>query len=153
MSGYDYSQPNHYFVTICVKDFKPVFGKVKDSEMVLNEIGRIVQNQWLWLQEQYNYIILHEFVCMPEHFHGIIEIANIDQEGNGRDRSLLKIKSLSELIGAFKTTSSKKIHQSGLINFKWQKSFYDRIIETDEELENIRWYIKSNPEHYNVKDY
>ena len=64
---------------------------------------------------------------------------------NGRDRSLLKIKPLSQLIGAFKTTSSKLIHISGLNYFQWQKSFYDHIIKEENELQNIREYIKNNP--------
>jgi len=37
--------------------------------------------------------------------------------GNGRDHSLQKIKSLSELVGAFKTTSSKHIRQLCLPEF------------------------------------
>jgi len=72
-------------------------------------------------------------------FHGIIII----------DASLktsdVKTKSLSELIGAFKTTSSKLIHQAELKTFHWQKSFYDRIIRNEIELFKIRQYIQNNP--------
>lgn len=55
-------------------------------------------------------------------------INNGTSQGTSRDLSLqpqtqTKIKSLSELIGVFKTTSSKAIHQTGLIDFKWQRSF------------------------------
>ena len=56
-----------------------------------------------------------------------------------------KIKSLSELIGAFKTKSSKEIHIAGAIKFKWQRSFYDRIIRNEDELIKIRKYIRENP--------
>ncbi|HCC23861.1 TPA: hypothetical protein DF272_06835, partial [Candidatus Falkowbacteria bacterium] len=56
-----------------------------------------------------------------------------------------KIKSLSELVGAFKTTSSKSIHQMGLENFRWHRSFYDHIIRDEESLGNIRQYIRNNP--------
>ena len=71
--------------------------------------------------------------------------------GNGRDRSLQgasippKVKSLSSLIGAFKTTSSKMIHHMGLNEFKWQKSFHDHIIRNNRSLEKIRGYIMHNP--------
>ena len=69
--------------------------------------------------------------------------------GNGRDRSLhTKIKTLSELIGAFKTTSSKRIHQAGLLKFRWQKSFYDHIIRNEINLNRIREYIINNPSQW-----
>ncbi len=56
-----------------------------------------------------------------------------------------KIKSLSELIGAFKTTSSKLIRNRGLNNFSWQRSFYDHIIRNEKSLDEIRYYIRYNP--------
>ncbi|WP_281228350.1 transposase [Flavobacterium aquiphilum] len=43
----------------------------------------------------------------------------------------IKIKSLSSLMGAFKTTSSKMIHQVGFADFAWQRSFHDHIIRNE----------------------
>lgn len=111
------------------------------------------------MAEQYVYIYLEDFVVMPNHFHGIIKIinprdfvarVNCMDVGIGRDLSLpsMKIKSLSELIGAFKTTSSKLIHQAGAKRFKWQRSFYDAIIWNLEKLYQVKWYIKQNPERW-----
>lgn len=77
---------------------------------------------------------------MPNHFHGLIYIDNV---GNGRDRSLQQ-KWLSSLMGAFKTVSSKKIHEAWLDSFKWQKSFYDHIIRNEEDLQNHQQYIEFN---------
>ena len=107
--------------------------------MMLNAYGQIVGQQWTWLQKQYKYVELDEYVIMPNHMHGIVVIdcsVQINKQ---------KIKSLSELIGAFKTTSSKLIHQVGLNKFEWQKSFYDHIIRNEISLFNIRKYIKNNP--------
>jgi hypothetical protein len=56
-----------------------------------------------------------------------------------------EIKPLPELIGAFKTVSSKKIHQIGNTNFKWQKSYYDHIIRKEQAYINIGNYIINNP--------
>jgi REP element-mobilizing transposase RayT len=119
-------------------------GEIKKGKMALNKFGESVQKQWRWLGEQYVYVILYEFVVMPNHMHGILIINNV---GNGRDRSL-QIKSLSSLIGAFKTTSSKLIHQNGLSEFKWQKSFYDHIIRNHKALRNMREYIRDNPANW-----
>ena len=90
-------------------------------------------------------------MIMPNHFHGIIII---ERARSDRSRpvvvlqpagSIDKTKSLSQLIGAFKTTSSILIHQAGLGDFAWQRSFYDRIIRTEEEFINISEYIQNNP--------
>jgi putative transposase len=116
--------------------------------MVLNDYGMIAEEQWYWLSEQYPYVVLHEFVVMPNHIHGIIEINrnNIPVTvGTGRDLSLPRIKSLSQLMGAFKTTVSKQIHLLGFIEFAWQRSFHDHIIRDDKSFERISCYIKDNP--------
>lgn len=56
-----------------------------------------------------------------------------------------KIKSLSELIGAFKSKASKEIRENGMKEFSWHRSFHDRIIRNAWEFENIRNYIIENP--------
>jgi putative transposase len=157
LRGYDYSKNNLYFVTICVQDRICCFGDIivgtgRDPfvhdpfacdpsvrKIVLNEYGKIVENQWLWLGEQYPYVVLHAFVVMPNHIHGIIEI------DRSRIKSPSKIKLLSELMGAYKTNVSKQIHMIGFIEFKWQRSFYEHIIRDYKSFESISDYIKNNP--------
>ena len=63
----------------------------------------------------------------------------------GNNSPKIKIKPIPELIGAFKTTSSKLIHKAGLKQFKWHKSYYDHIIRDEIALYNIRKYIIENP--------
>lgn len=109
---------------------------LSDAKMNLNEYGKIVDEQIIWLQEQYQYAEIHNYVIMPNHVHMIIEIDRnkllAGTEGPARELYVrdkeIKVKSLSSLIGAFKTTSSKKIHQFGFADFAWQRSFHDHII-------------------------
>ncbi|HMG15985.1 MAG TPA: hypothetical protein VK590_11095, partial [Saprospiraceae bacterium] len=124
VSGLDYSLNNIYFITSCLCNMLCHFGEIKSDvdlkdtikqTMILNEFGKIAQGQWFWLAEQYPYVRLHEFVVMPNHIHGIIEIdQNLVMKGI-QDRSKpfinivnqvssIKIKSISELMGAYKTT-------------------------------------------------
>ncbi|KKQ79320.1 MAG: hypothetical protein UT02_C0040G0008 [Parcubacteria group bacterium GW2011_GWC2_38_7] len=160
LPGHDYSATGLYFVTICIKNKFETFGELLNAEIVLNMNGKIVEKQWLWLEKQYPYVRLDEFVVMPDHFHGILSIEDI---GTCRSRSartdMVQLrtcksrltrtdarKSLSDLIGAFKTTSSKLIHkESGNNVFTWKRSFHDNIIKTTQELINIRKYIRDNP--------
>ncbi|MCK5122577.1 MAG: transposase [Candidatus Pacebacteria bacterium] len=157
LKDYDYSQDGYYFVTICVKNKTEYFGEIINGKMILNEYGEIAKKQWLWLTEQYNYVKLDEWIIMLNHLHGILiienGIKNIGTDrvvvGAGRDLPLRpqtqKIKPLSELIGAFKTTSSNLIHQNSLSEFQWQRNYYDRIIRNEKELDKIRKYIFENP--------
>ncbi len=163
LPNYDYSQPGAYFVTTCVKNRQCVFGNIHNGQMQLNEYGKIVQEQWEWLHQQYPYLQMDAFVVMPNHFHAILIIVgngrNHSQQydtvrnvvGNGRDRSLqCKIKPVPELMGAFKTRSSKFIHQLGFADFQWQKSYYDHIIRNEHSLNRIRQYIVDNPQKWEL---
>jgi len=140
--------------------------------MRLNSFGRIAEKQWHWLAHQYPYVALHAFVVMPNHIHGIMQInrsmiddsnnhANVRGVGTGRDLSLhhehhehdeqhhpIKIKSLSQLIGAYKTTTSKQIHLAGNTQFAWQRSFHDHIIKNNTAYWNIYDYIANNPKQW-----
>lgn len=159
MRGYDYSRDALYFVTSCVKHMRSCFGKISEGEMHLNAYGKIARRQWDWLAKQYSYVILHASIIMPNHMHGIIEI-NRDfmlekdriagsEVRAGRDQPVpenrVKIKSLSELMGAYKTTVSKQIHLSGFAEFAWHRSFYDHIIRNERAYHNISAYIRNNP--------
>ena len=82
---------------------------------------------------------------MPNHVHAILEI-----DSNLISDCEIKIKSLSELIGAYKTTSSKQIHLAGFTGFTWQRSFHDHIIRNGGSYERISNYIETNPEKWNT---
>lgn len=77
---------------------------------------------------------------MPNHLHILFEINKKDCD--------LKIKSVSSLIGAYKTIVSKEIHFLGDIDFSWQRSFHDHIVRSESSYENIYNYITNNPENW-----
>lgn len=140
--GYDYSQNNLYFITGNVKNFECCLGKIENKKMILNDFGIIVNNQIEWLEENYKYVVLHATVVMPNHFHFVLEI-NSHLVDSG-----IKIKSVSQLVGAFKTTSSKEIHILGFKYFAWHRSFHDHIIRDDLSYQRICDYIEANPEKW-----
>jgi putative transposase len=159
MVGFDYSQDAIYFITSCCKDRIHHFGEIINGKMKLNIYGEIAHNQMVWLETQYPYVELHNFVVMPNHIHVLFEInrnaipvgtgRNAIPVGTGRDLSLPKIKSISSLMGAYKTTSSKQIHQLGNNNFNWQRSFHDHIVRDAKRYDNIFNYINDNPARWN----
>ncbi len=129
------------------------FGNVVNDEMELNEYGQIAFDQFNWLAEQYPYIDIRIFRVMPNHVHAIIEInRDFHPVRTGRDLSVrdekIKIKSLSELMGAYKTTVSKNIHLAGYNNFAWHRSFHDHIIRDYDSYIRIYNYIQTNPQRW-----
>ena len=49
-------------------------GEVKEGKMKLNPIGEIIVQEWQATNKKRSNVKLHEYVIMPDHFHGIIEI-------------------------------------------------------------------------------
>jgi len=82
--GYDYSQPGAYFITIVTHNRQCSFGNIIDDEMMLNEFGVLVQNEWLKTGIIRPNINIDAFVVMPNHLHGIIIITDNDN-GHSRD--------------------------------------------------------------------
>ncbi len=78
LQGYDYSQAGLYFLTICTHNRVPLFGKIVDGVMVLNAAGEIVNEEWHKTGHIRHQIVLHEFVIMPNHIHGIIQLVGAD---------------------------------------------------------------------------
>lgn len=168
MKGFDYSSNNLYFVTNCVKNNLCCLGRVIivgtgrdlsvqasfseknhaeiECTVALNQNGLIVEERINWLMNQYEYVDIHNYIVMPNHFHLIIEIDRQKVAGKGT-----KIKSLSSLIGAMKTTSSKQIHELGFKDFAWHRSFHDHIIRNEKSYDTIFNYITNNPTNW-LKD-
>jgi REP element-mobilizing transposase RayT len=72
MQGYDYSQAGLYFVTICVQNRECLFGNVSDGEMILNDVGQMIEKWRVELSNKFSDIELDEYVIMPNHFHAIV---------------------------------------------------------------------------------
>lgn len=74
LKNYDYSSCGLYFVTICTQNRQNLFGEIIDGKMILNNAGKMIYDIWQELKKIFQNIQLHEFVIMPNHIHGIIEI-------------------------------------------------------------------------------
>ena len=146
----NYSRPGYYFIAIKCGHRDPGFGKIAHGEMILNHYGMIAGRCWRNIPGHFPDCAIDEFVVMPDHFHGIIELKKTARVGNRHACSLHSCRPYQRIpviIGAFKSASARLIHQSGYPEFKWQKSYYDRILRF-KELSCIRNYIRNNPSVY-----
>jgi REP element-mobilizing transposase RayT len=140
LKGYDYSQAGAYYITIVSKNRKCYFGKIENGEMLLNDFGKNVTNFWNAIPDHFSYVIIDEYVVMPNHVHGIIFLDDFDN-------TLIKRQPIGVIINQFKRICTIKIRESD-INFGWQSRFHDHIIRNEEELNRIRQYIIDNPKNW-----
>jgi REP element-mobilizing transposase RayT len=58
-------------------------------------------------------------------------------------------------MGYFKMNSAKAINaqRTSLGVHVWQRSYHDRIIRSDRELQAIRQYIRNNPKKWEEDEY
>jgi putative transposase len=73
---FDYSQAASYFVTICTHERKPILGSVLAGKVILTAAGEAVKATWIRLPDRFPSVVLHEFVVMPNHLHGILTITH-----------------------------------------------------------------------------
>ena len=173
LQKYDYSQDGFYFVTICVHDRLPLFGEIVDGEMLLNDAGRMVENEFLQLPDKYSHIVCHEYVVMPNHFHCIIGISDVNHvqsvgaplvgaqktdqylgQPQGIAPTVVHPK-LGDIVGAFKSVTTnayiRGVKQCGWPPFNirlWQRNYYEHIIRNQRSYEEISCYILDNPMHW-----
>jgi REP element-mobilizing transposase RayT len=74
LKGYDYTQAGAYFVTICAHRRACLFGNVRDGQMRLNALGRLIAREWRLSATLRTEITMDAFVVMPNHIHGIVWI-------------------------------------------------------------------------------
>ncbi len=74
LKNYDYSQAGGYFMTICTQDRGCLFGDIVDSEMRLNDLGRLVLAEWQRTADIRAEMKLDAFVVMPNHVHVVVFI-------------------------------------------------------------------------------
>ncbi|MDP2586322.1 MAG: hypothetical protein Q8P32_00920 [Candidatus Komeilibacteria bacterium] len=151
---HDYSQSGIYFVTICCYEKQHFFGEINDGRMLLSPIGQIAKQCWLDISQHFRNVILDEYVIMPNHVHGLIEIVNHNHNVGAQNFAPLRgsqnkfqvmPRSLGSIIRGYKIGVTKWCRQNNMEYFKWQRNYYERIIRDEMELFRVRKYIKNNP--------
>ena len=136
LDNYDYTSEGLYFLTICCKDFKLLFGNIEEDNMILNELGKQVWKCWNDIPNHYPQVVIHEFIVMPNHIHGILEINYGLGSNDFRAEDVPPLRStLGSIVKGFKIGVTKWAKSKGYNKPIWQRSFYDHIIRNS----NLAW--------------
>jgi putative transposase len=147
LQGYDYTQAGAYYITTVVHHREHLLGEIHQAEMRLTKFGQIVHYAWLDLPKHYPHLGLGAFCIMPNHFHGIILINDVEKVG-------LRRQPISEIMRAFKSFTARRINairRTPGIPF-WQRNYYEHIIRNEQDHALIRDYILSNPKNWEEDD-
>lgn len=158
LKGYNYSQPGAYFLTVCTYRHTLLFGKVRNGQMALNELGTIVFDSWLSIAKMRSNLSLDHFVVMPNHLHGIILIDETEQMDMRLEESPYSTKtpgklssdSLGTIVGQFKGAVTKRAKTQSIPSASriWQRNYYEHIIRDEDSLNRIRAYVVENPSRW-----
>ena len=170
---WDYGANGLYFVTICCHNRVCWFGNVVDGKMILSKIGGIAEKCWIEIPEHFPFVKLHHHIIMPNHVHGIIEIAktgdgitddavtvetqdfaslpsnptppaNANPTPQPKNQFGPQSKNLASIIRGFKIGVTKNARQFNP-DFQWQARSHDIIIRDEKSYCNISNYIEKNP--------
>lgn len=174
LRNYNYASGGIYFVTICAHQREPLFGEIQEGQMILNDLGQIVDQEWQTTARLRSWVELDSYVVMPDHFHAIL-ILHLDTDPVGARRAsplstplpsstpALSMPptdidhksgvrkavagSLGSVIGAFKSAVTREINlKRNTPAFPvWQRNYFERVIRNDQELILTREYIATNP--------
>lgn len=75
---WNYSSPGSYFLTVCVQGRNRILGRIENSKMKLSGAGIIVSDHFNEIPTYHKRIVLDEWVIMPNHFHCMITLGDID---------------------------------------------------------------------------
>ena len=165
LQGYDYSRAGAYFVTVVAWQRECLFGDVAGGEtlqggdVVLNDFGRIIQEEWERTAIVRPNVELGEYVVMPNHIHGILFFTNGDAQTVGATRRVaptkttLKPGSLGAVMGQFKSIVTKRINRlRGVEGVPvWQRNYASRVlcgIMNTSSAAKLKWTgfpVTSNP--------
>lgn len=162
LKGHNYSPPALYFVTICTNDRKFLFGRVTGGRVELTDLGRIASESWVAIPSHFANVNLHTFVIMPNHVHGIIEMARqvvgpsqLNAAVNGAQRAaplpagpkrVVEKGSLSAIVRSYKSAvtlrARRELRWSAEI---WQRNYFERCLREGREFANATRYTAENP--------
>ncbi len=141
LQNYDYSQNGCYFVTVCVKDRRPILSTIVGGDALiapqirLTEIGKITEKHIQKINSVYTDVTVEKYIIMPDHIHLLLFI---DGFGDGTMKASSPTN-LSTVIRSLKTFVTRDVGKS-----IWQLSFYDEIIKNETHFQRAWEYTQYN---------
>ena len=146
LKNYNYSQAGAYFVTITAYGWYPLFGSIDNGSMNLNEMGNLAQFCWNQIPYHFENAQVDQFIVMPNHVHGIIILTKLNAKTR-RGAASSALSGLSTIVRSYKSAVTKEVNivKGTPGSPVWQRNYYEHVVRTDKELNDVRQYSLDNP--------
>jgi|AGTN01.2.fsa_nt_gi Transposase and inactivated derivatives len=155
LQDYDYASNGAYFVTICTHKRRRILSNLVGDgfhgvpegypvpQIELSPIGQEVENSIAYISSRYDGVV-GKYVIMPNHVHMIVRLQS---GGHGNPAGGHGNPPLQDVVGRIKSFTTKRYNEMLHTENEtlWQRSFYDRIIRTEQEYAEVWRYIDTNP--------
>ena len=148
LSGYDYSSPGAYFLTVCTQDRKCLLSRivgtgVLDGPLVeLTPYGEVAEKYLRQLDAFYENLCVDSYVIMPNHIHLLLVIQESAKGPSGTPVPTGRVQNstVSRFLSTFKRFCNKEYGEN-----IWQYRSYDHIVRDRADYETHLEYIRHNP--------
>jgi putative transposase len=123
LPNYDYSKDRPVHVTVCTDSKENIFDSEVNAKIVIDELFKTAKD------------LRFRILCyclMPNHLHVIVSPGE-------------STLSLSKFLNIFKGRTTAVFKDSKGLRKIWQRSAFDHVIRTEENLRMIVEYIRNNP--------
>ena len=138
-------------VTVQVAKNKSLLGAIVGKRVVLNALGRAVEAYWRALPAKYPGLELFDFVVMPNHFHALVRIHQMQAHHEHQ---------LGFRMSRFKGGSSfiyGRMRRAGEVEdigeHLWQRDYWDCLVSSAEAFRGWQKYIRENPANWSSDRY
>ena len=143
LKTYDYSTSGAYFVTICTHRKACLLSRIvgrglAPAENQYTRYGRIAEEQLQLLEKRYAGVKVDRYVIMPNHIHVIFFIEEAPAGASPRP-------TIMDVVCAYKSLTARECKKVKPIEKLFQTSFYDHVIQGQEDYDEIAKYICENP--------
>ena len=140
----------------------------------------IAERCWFAIPEHFPIVTLDEWVVMPNYVHGIIASSDSNNDPDGLHRRGVQLNAptanindgnatrdsvnphslisphrnrLAVIIRTYKAAVTTLCRKDGYTDFRWQRSYHERVIRDDAELNHTYQYSIDTPTHWNQDEH
>ena len=145
LPNYDYGSEGCYFVTICIKDRRPILSDFVGVDVLgdpqrikLLPYGIIADKYINQINEFYVNINVDKYVIMLDHMHILLSVTD-----NGAPRTsppTRQTATVPHFVSTFKRFCNKEIGEN-----IWQRGYYDHVIRNRQDYDEVWEYVENNP--------
>ena len=144
-------QSGWWSVSIQVAKNKSILGAIVGEKVVLNTLGRAVDDYWRTLPKKDPELEILDYVVMPNHFHALLRIHYMP---SNREHHLGFL--MSRFKGGTSFIYGKMRRTGGVEDIGeklWQRDYWDDLVSSEEEFKGWQKYIRENPANWSSDRY